>query len=102
VIPYLLLAGITDILHDLTDYQEVTMAQLYDAESDKLIGTIAAEELQFLFDQLEEEGVEDRDYYIDRTTLEWFEEHGADLHLTVLLREALGGREGMDIRWAQD
>ena len=78
------------------------MAQLYDAESGKLIGTITAEVLQFLFDQLEEEGVEDQDYYIDRTTLEWFEEHGANLHLTVLLREALGGRDGIDIRWAKD
>ena len=47
------------------------MAQLYDAESGELIGTITAEELQFLFEQLEEEGVEDQDYYIDRTTLEW-------------------------------
>jgi hypothetical protein len=78
------------------------MAQLYDAESGRLIGTITADELQFLFDQLEEEGLEDRDYYIDRTTLEWFEEHGANLHLTVLLREALGGRDGIDIRWAKD
>lgn len=78
------------------------MAQLYDAKSGKRIGTITEAELQFLFDQLEEECLEDRDYYIDRTTLEWFEEHGADLHLTVLLREALGGREGMDIRWAKD
>lgn len=78
------------------------MAQLYDTASGKLIGTITADELQFLFDQLEEEGVEDQDYYIDRTTLEWFEEHDADLHLTVLLREALGGREGMDIRWVKD
>ena len=78
------------------------MAQLYDAESGELIGTITAEELQYLFDQLEEEDLEDRDYYIDRTTLEWFEEHGADLHLTALFREVLGGREGMDIRWARD
>lgn len=78
------------------------MAQLYDAESGKLIGTITAEELQFLSEQLEEEGVEDQDYYIDRTTLEWFEEHGADSHLVVLLREALGSREGMDIRWASE
>ena len=78
------------------------MAQLYDAESGELIGTITAEELQYLFDQLEEEDLEDRDYYIDRTTLEWFEEHGADLHLTALLREVLGGCEGMDIRWARD
>jgi hypothetical protein len=82
--------------------REFKMAQLYDAESGALIGTITARELQFLFDQLEEEGVEDQDYYIDRTTLEWFEEHGADLNLTVLLREALSGREGMDIRWAKD
>jgi len=78
------------------------MTQLYDAESGKLIGTIGVAELQLLIDQLEEESLEDQDYYIDRATLAWFEEKGADSALITLLREALGDRQGMEIRWEKD
>ena len=78
------------------------MVQLYDEQSGELIGVITHEQLQFLLDQLEEEDSEDRDYYIDRTTLDWFEEHGADPVLESMLREAMGTREGMDIRWTRD
>jgi hypothetical protein len=78
------------------------MPKLYDAETDRLLGTITAEELQYLIDQLEEEDSEDRDYYIDRATLAWFQEHGADATLKTMLLEALGDREGMDIRWTAD
>ena len=78
------------------------MAQLYDAESDKLIGTITKAELEFLVDQLEEEDMEDQDYYIDDATLDWFEDNGAAPTLIKLLRGALGNREGMDIRWKED
>ncbi len=78
------------------------MAKLIDVESGNLIGTISAAQLQFLIDQLEEEDSEDQDYYVDATTLDWFEEHGAEPALMTLLRKALGTREGMDIRWTED
>jgi processive 1,2-diacylglycerol beta-glucosyltransferase len=78
------------------------MAKVYDVESGKLVGTVTATELQFLIDQLEEEDSEDRDYYVDLASLSWFEEQGADPALIALLRQALGEREGMDIRWEQD
>ena len=78
------------------------MIQLYDQESGAQIGTISEDELQYLMDQLEEEALEDRDYYIDTATLDWFEDHGAEPALTTLLRKALGRRDGMDIRWARD
>lgn len=78
------------------------MAKIYDVESGDLIGTVTAAELQFLIDQLEEEDSEDRDYYVDLGSLAWFEEQGADPALMALLRQALGEREGMDIRWEQD
>lgn len=78
------------------------MAKLIDVESGNLIGTISAAQLQFLIDQLEEEDSEDQDYYVDATTLDWFEEHGAEPALMTLLRGALGTREGMDIRWTKD
>lgn len=78
------------------------MTRLYDKESEDLIGTITAQDLQFLIDQLEEEDSEDQDYYIDGTTLDWFAEHGAGADLLALLRGALGDRQGMDIRWEKD
>jgi hypothetical protein len=77
------------------------MVRLYESESGDLIGTITAAQLQYLVDQLEEEDSEDRDYYIDRATLDWFDEHGVDPALEAQLREALGDREGMDIRWTK-
>jgi len=78
------------------------MAKLYDAEADRLIGTISKTDLEFLIEQLEEEDLEDQDYYIDDATLDWFEDNGAAPTLIKLLRGALGNREGMDIRWTED
>jgi processive 1,2-diacylglycerol beta-glucosyltransferase len=78
------------------------MAKVYDVESGEVIGTVTATELQFLIDQLEEEDSEDQDYYVDLASLAWFEEQGADAALMALLRQALGEREGMDIRSEQD
>jgi hypothetical protein len=75
------------------------MIQLYDEQSGELIGTITHAQLQFLIDQLEEEDSEDQNYYIDRGTLDWFDEHKVDSALEALLRGAMGDREGMDIRW---
>lgn len=75
------------------------MVQLYDDQSGDLIGTITEEQLKYLVDQLEEEDLEDRNYYIDRTTLEWFEEHAVDPVLEAMLRQAMGARDGIDIRW---
>jgi processive 1,2-diacylglycerol beta-glucosyltransferase len=77
------------------------MIQLFDDRSGELIGTITREQLQFLVEQLEEEDSEDRNYYLDRTTLDWFEEHGADPVLEALLRQAMGDRESIDIRWTE-
>ena len=78
------------------------MPSLYNAESGTLLGAITSAQLAFLIAQLEEEDSEDRDYYIDRATLTWFEEQDADAALMALLRGALGDREGMDIRWQED
>jgi processive 1,2-diacylglycerol beta-glucosyltransferase len=78
------------------------MVHLYDEQSGALIGVITHEQLQYLLDQLEEEDSEDRDYYIDRATLDWFEEHGVDPVLESMLREAMGDRQGMDVRWTRD
>lgn len=77
------------------------MIQLHDKDTGTLIGTITEDNLQYLIDQLEEESREDKDYYINETTLDIFEERGADKALITLLRGALNGRTEMEIRWSQ-
>ncbi|NLF12793.1 MAG: galactosyldiacylglycerol synthase [Anaerolineaceae bacterium] len=78
------------------------MIRLTDSESGKPIGTISEAQLEVLQAQLEEEDSGDQDYYIDTGTLDWFESEGIDATLTALLRQALGTREGMEIRWTRD
>ncbi len=75
------------------------MVELYDAGSGARLGQITDEQLQFLIDQLEEESDVDQDYYINQDTVDMFESEGADAALVLLLRQALAGREDMDIRW---
>jgi hypothetical protein len=77
------------------------MIQLHDNDNCTWIVTITESNLQYLIDQLEEESREDKDYYINKTTLDIFEERGADKALITLLRGALNGRTEMEIRWSQ-
>jgi len=77
------------------------MIQLHDKDTGAWIGAITEDNLQFLIDQLEEESGEDQDYYINETTLDIFEQGGADKALVSLLRGALNGRTEMEIRWSR-
>ena len=78
------------------------MITLRDKETDGFIGTINEQQLKFLIDQLEEESSEDRDYYINKVTLEMFEKNGIDQELLQLLTDAIGTREDMEIVWSRD
>ena len=75
------------------------MIEFYDKETLDLLGTLTPEQFQFMQDQLEEESLRDRDYYINQPTLDMFEQRGADPQLMALLRQALGNREDMEIVW---
>ena len=77
------------------------MIEIRDKETGKPLGTISETQLQFLIDNLEEEYVEDMDYYINQITLDMFEERGIDAGLLKLLRDALGTREDMEIVWSK-
>ena len=77
------------------------MIELRDAATNRVIGSIDEQQLQFLMDQLEEESVADKDYYINRDTLDMFEQKGADPELLRVLRETLGSREEMEIKWSR-
>lgn len=75
------------------------MINLYDNETGAALGQITEPQLQFLIDQFEEEATDDTDYWVDTATLDMLTEQGADPALVTALRQALGGRTGMEIRW---
>ena len=75
------------------------MPQLYNQKTGELIADITDDQLQFLVDQLEEEGTTDRDYYIDQNTLSVFRDEGADPALIELLAAAMGDAGEIDIEW---
>ena len=77
------------------------MIQLHEKETGIFVGIITDAQLQFLIDQLEEESADDTDYYLDHTTLDLFEEVGAEADLLALLRQALGTRDGIEIVWSR-
>lgn len=75
------------------------MIELRNKATGAVIGTISEEQLRFLTDHMEEESGADRDYYIDRATVDLLEEAGADPALLSLLRRAVGTRGEVDIEW---
>jgi hypothetical protein len=75
------------------------MFRLYEKGSNFLLGEITEDQFEFLSDLLEEESSSDTDYYITQDTLDLFEAEGGDPALTKMLRDALGEREDMEIRW---
>jgi hypothetical protein len=75
------------------------MIDLYNAGTNTMLGSITESDLKVLVDALEEEGLYDQDYYIDRATIDLIADGRATEHLVRLLRGALADSEGVDIRW---
>ena len=78
------------------------MVALYDVASGARVGRITEKQLEALIGWMEEESTEDRDYYLTAEDCELMLEQGIDPTLVEVLREALRGREDMDIRYAQE
>ena len=74
------------------------MINLYDSDSNRLLGTVSDGDLQALVDALEEESSDDRDYYINAETIDLLAAT-ASPQLIDLLRGALGSSEGIEVRW---
>jgi len=75
------------------------MIDVYNNDTNELIGSMTEADLKVLADHLEEESSEDQDYYIDQATIDVIGDGQATEHLMTLLRKALGTAEGVDIRW---
>jgi len=74
------------------------MINLYDTESNRLLGTVSDADLQALVNALEEESSDDKDYYINADTIDLLSAT-ASPQLIELLRTALGSSEGIEVRW---
>jgi len=77
------------------------MINLREKVTNKSLGQISEEQLQYLIDNLEEEWLEDQDYAITPLLLQVFEQQNADPGLVSLLRDALSGREMVEIVWSR-
>jgi hypothetical protein len=75
------------------------MIDLFNNDTNQLIGSITEADLKVLIDRLEEESATDQDYYIDKATLDLIGDGTATDHLMHTLRQALGTAESVEIRW---
>ena len=76
------------------------MINLYEKGTNKLLGAITEDQLQFLQDNLEEEWSEDQDYAITPMLVDYFEGQGADPNLLTLLKDSIAWREEIEITWS--
>ena len=77
------------------------MIELKNKDTGAVLGTLSEEDLQFLIDNLEEEWEEDKDYYLNRTTLEMLKGRDAPTALMELLDRAMGDRGEVEIEWSR-
>ncbi|NVB82504.1 MAG: galactosyldiacylglycerol synthase [Kofleriaceae bacterium] len=75
------------------------MPRLIRLDTGDAIGEIDETQLKFLIDQLEEEHDDDKDYFIDRDTLELLSDNGADPDLLAMLEKGLAGDDDMTVAW---
>jgi hypothetical protein len=75
------------------------MITLRNKETGAYIGDITEEQLQFMINELEEDYSQDRDYWLEKSELDFFRENGADPGLIKILEMAIGGNDGVEIIW---
>jgi len=75
------------------------MIDLFNGDTNELIGSITESDLKTLQDALEEESEDDHDYFIDAATIDILGDGRATEHLLHLLRTAVGSGDGLEIRW---
>ena len=78
------------------------MYRLYDSAENKLVGRLSEEQLSTLANYMEEEFSDDTEYYLTSDDCEAMEEQGFDTELVKTLRDALAGRDDMDIRYERE
>ena len=80
-------------------FQKILMFKLFNEDTGAFIGTITMEQMRFLVEELEEESIDDMDYYLNEPTIDMLEIDRADPELIALLRKALDEHGEVNIIW---
>lgn len=75
---------------------------LFDKDTDLPIGRLTIAQFDALDVKLEHESEHDDDFYVDEATIAMLEGQGLDEEVVQMLRHALAGRSGMDVRWVEE
>lgn len=75
------------------------MIDLRNKDTGEAVGSITEDQLQFMVDQLEEDADSDRNYWLNRETLDLFAANGADADLIALLGAAMGDADEIEVEW---
>ncbi len=76
------------------------MPRLFLTEGKQTICDISKEQLTLLRELLVDEDSQDREYFIDKDTLEMLKDEGCDEALLGALQTALGDKDGIDVSWS--
>jgi hypothetical protein len=77
------------------------MVKIFDLESNQLLAELTDEEFQHLADILEEESLDDDDYYVNIADVEFLDESGKSPSLVAKLKGILGDREDREIKFVR-
>ena len=78
------------------------MIKLYDNENEKEIGLITEFQLEFLIEELADESLDEYTYNINPSVISYLEGAGAEADLIALLRQVLGSRTSIELRYDPD
>ena len=78
------------------------MIKIFNKTTNEFLGRVAEGDLQFLVDHLEEDRLQDNDYFLCKETIDSFESAGASPRLLEVLRGGLRSDENIEIRWEKD
>ena len=75
------------------------MPRLILKDGNRYLGNISDADVKLLIDELEEDDMADKDYFIDGATVSILEAAGGSKSLVDLLLGAIGDSDGVDVRW---
>ncbi len=75
------------------------MIVLFNNDTNSRLREISPEELAFLQSHLEEESLEDQDYFIASVTVDIMESKNESPALVALLRKEIGDSDGVEFHW---
>lgn len=75
------------------------MPRLIRLDTGDTIGEVSDVQLKSLVENLEEDEHDDREYLVNRDTLELLSDNGVDPELLGLLEKAIGDDEQMNLAW---